>query len=813
MAKDSENQIQDKSAAKAYKVAIVGSGPGGLSAAGRAAELKISHILLETKGHLSNTIYLYQKGKFVMDEPGYLPLRSPFGFKACSREEVLENWAKRVSQLHVNVRYNAEVAAIKGEKGRFSIRLASGDTIGAEHVVLAIGVQGNLRKLGAPGEDLPFVQYQLDDPEEYENETIVVIGAGDAAIENAIGLAKQNTVIIVNRQHEFNRAKVGNLNNITRAIKSGKIECYSGATVANVEASKQPGGNGEIGIIYLNSEDGVAEIPVHRVLARLGANPPRKFVESCGIVFPSNDVAAIPLISGCYESNVPGLHIVGALGGNPLIKQAMNQGYEVIEHIQGNPVEAADEPVLNGKFKHLKGHRSVSKTLEIINKAVPFLSALTTLQLREFLLESNMLVPKPGDILLRHNDYSDFFYSIVTGEVNVLPHTPGKDDTVSLGPGEFFGEMGLISGRRCFRTVVAGKRSLLIQTNRRTMNKLIHSVKAVEALINRIATTRIIKSYLTPGVADDVLKPYADRATVKYYKPGEVLMAEGDPADCFHIIRSGSVTTTRKVNGREVTVGYLPLGAYIGEVAVMSGIPSHLTATATVATETVCLDKTVFVAMIDNIPLARIKVESSIQQRLRENVRILSHPESGDMIAFMKQKGVLEATDVLLIDESLCVHCDNCEKACADTHSGTSRLDREAGPSFAQLHVPTSCQHCEHPHCMKDCPPDAIHRHSSGEVYIDDSCIGCGNCEQNCPYGVIQMAAVSDKRSSLFSWLMFGRGVSPGQNLTGGKDSAEKKAVKCDMCKDITGGPACVRACPTGAAIRISPEKFVETMK
>ena len=39
--------------------------------------------------------------------------------------------------------------------------------------------------------------------------------------------------------------------------------------------------------------------------------------------------------------------------------------------------------------------------------------------------------------------------------------------------------------------------------------------------------------------------------------------------------------------------------------------------------------------------------------------------------------------------------------------------------------------------------------------------------------------------------------------------SVEKKAVKCDMCKDLSGGPACVRACPTGAAIRISPEELI----
>jgi len=37
-----------------------------------------------------------------------------------------------------------------------------------------------------------------------------------------------------------------------------------------------------------------------------------------------------------------------------------------------------------------------------------------------------------------------------------------------------------------------------------------------------------------------------------------------------------------------------------------------------------------------------------------------------------------------------------------------------------------------------------------------------------------------------------------------------KKAVKCDMCRDIASGPSCVRACPTGAAIRIGPEKFLD---
>jgi len=29
------------------------------------------------------------------------------------------------------------------------------------------------------------------------------------------------------------------------------------------------------------------------------------------------------------------------------------------------------------------------------------------------------------------------------------------------------------------------------------------------------------------------------------------------------------------------------------------------------------------------------------------------------------------------------------------------------------------------------------------------------------------------------------------------------------MCSGIEGGPACVRGCPTGAAIRVNPERFL----
>jgi cGMP-dependent protein kinase 2 len=74
------------------------------------------------------------------------------------------------------------------------------------------------------------------------------------------------------------------------------------------------------------------------------------------------------------------------------------------------------------------------------------------------------------------------------------------------------------------------------------------------------------------------------------------------------------------------------------------------------------------------------------------------------------------------------------------------------------------------------------------------------------------MAADPAKKPSLLSWLLFGAGSGPGEDKSCdgmAKRTGAKHAVKCDMCQGRDGGPACVSACPTGAAIRVNPEEFL----
>ena len=840
-----------------YKIAIIGAGPAGMSAAAHAAFMdqkakrtSPSYVLLEGFSAHAKTIQRYQKGKHVMAEPGFLDLRSEIRFAAGSREQLLGNWAEDLKRFSVNIKFNAEVTKVNGSRGAFNVVLADNTLLSAEHLVLAIGLEGNPRKLGCKGEDQGPVQYQLDDPKEYKKEIILVVGAGDSAIENALALSENNMVWIINRGKEFSRAKEGNLNAVVTAISNpaSRLKCFYEATIKEIRKGKSAA---EPWVAIVDTPAGQSEVACHRVIARLGAIPPRKFVESIGIKFPNDRPDAIPNLDSEYQTNVPGVYIVGALAGYPLIKQAINQGYDVVEFIHGNKIRPADHPLLEQRLAALPYEMDIDTCLKQFQLRIPMFRQLNALAFRELLIESEMFASYPkgplfdeqkrkadqakakltkegrsprltrvireGDVIYSPGEFGTSFYTIIDGEV-ILKSNDNPPVIQRFSRGEFFGETSLLSGRPRQEMAIAGAGCVVVETPRRTMIKLMNSNEEVRRGIEWVFVVRELQRHFVPTATTRELRDVATRVGLRTYRPGAAIYDEGAPGNSMFLIRSGGVALSRKRKDINAMVSEVRSGELIGQMALMGDPIRRETAVATVVTEVIEINRAEFIELTQHKDARFKPLQDDVTIKAVENARMQVRPEAGTAMSFLMKQGLGEATDVLIINEELCVGCDNCEKACAETHQGISRLDREAGPTFAHIHVPIACRHCEQPHCMKDCPPNAIRRSESGEVYIDhDSCIGCGNCEANCPYKVIKLSYDAPPKPSLWSWLLLGKGQGPGEEdhykPTDAAKALGKKAVKCDACVGQAGGPACVRACPTGAALRVEPEQFIDLVE
>jgi Fe-S-cluster-containing dehydrogenase component/thioredoxin reductase/CRP-like cAMP-binding protein len=790
----------------------------------RAAERGIAHTLFE-RSVLANTIVKYQRRKHVMAEPPQLPLQPDLHvrFEAGRREDVLEWWTGAVRDAGVEVVEGCEILGIEGSKGAFVIRArdASGSrSFDATHVVLAIGVQGDLRRFGVPGEEQPWVTYQLDDPAAHEDERIVVVGVGDAGIENALGLAENgNEVTIVNRREEIDRAKPTNKAAIESKIKSGEIEYLTHATADRFEASPQRA-------VFRTKDGAEVAIECDLVIGRLGATPPRSFLESLGVEFPTTDRESIPDVSEAYESNVPGLHMVGAVVGYPLIKNCLNQGFEVVEHILGQDVRPADEPVLAASFEGIEG--SVSDVLHRIQETIPTFAPLTSVQLRSLMFESRIRTEPAGSVIYRRADFDNTFFSILEGEVELafldnsdptIPEERRPERKTTRGTGQFFGEDGLISGRRRGETVTTVSRCVLIETPRNTMSKLTRSVEDVKKVIDAAYVNSALAA-LFPSMSSGARKRMAYRAETLPFRAGDTIFTEGEEPDGLHLVRRGTVGVFKKHEGVDEQIDSVRAGATIGEIAVIHpGRRRSATARAGVDCETVRFPLDIVHATIE----AEREFREYLERREQEFIIADARREHGrGTIGWFEEFGGKEATDLLMIDETLCIRCDYCEKACAQTHGGVSRLNREAGATYmtsrgSALHLPTACQHCENPKCMTDCPPDALSRDPNGEVWInDETCIGCGNCEAYCPYNVIKMASVDmEPGPGLLMRLLFPkRAVKSAEPVD--PDDVVKTAVKCDLCRELppkrSGAPraACVASCPTGAIVRIDPAEYMD---
>jgi Fe-S-cluster-containing dehydrogenase component len=242
-----------------------------------------------------------------------------------------------------------------------------------------------------------------------------------------------------------------------------------------------------------------------------------------------------------------------------------------------------------------------------------------------------------------------------------------------------------------------------------------------------------------------------------------------------------------------MVLAYLARGNYFGEIGLLRGGVRTATCSALDHVEVVRISGGDFTAILDRSPELSARLSAEADARLAQNRARQERVSTVPLDDFISQ-GLMQAQNLLLIDLERCTRCDLCVRACAEAHDGITRLVRD-GLRFDKYLVATSCRSCRDPLCMIGCPVSSIRRRADTlEIVIEDWCIGCGLCAQNCPYGNINLhpftVPVADE-------------TAPGRM----RAVVREKATTCDLSRQFKE-PACVYACPHGAAMRVDPKEF-----
>ena len=399
--------------------------------------------------------------------------------------------------------------------------------------------------------------------------------------------------------------------------------------------------------------------------------------------------------------------------------------------------------------------------------------------------------PKPATGQLRAVDN-------LTVVLSGIAIAPNKGDRTFLEKGDIFGEMSALSRYAVASDVVAASDATCWLIGTAALRRMFDEPELAafksffDARYRERALAAVIRrAGLFQDVSEQVLERLRARAELVSFKPNKVIVEQGTPADALYLIRGGYVKLSARTGGQDVAVTYLRKGDHTGEVSLLLGEPWPYSLTALEHVELIKIAKADFAEALSRHPAVADRLWRTAVARLKERGATVSKPVEQTHLQFAMDSGLIHGESVLLIDLSTCTRCDECVRACADTHGGTPRFVRE-GAKFRNYSIPSACYQCTDPVCMIGCPTNAITRPlGTLEVVINqDTCIGCGNCANRCPWSHIRMVPLS----------------AP-------EPTRDKLATKCDLCVGRDDGPACVQMCPHGAAVRVDFKEFDRTRR
>ena len=272
-----------------YDLIIVGGGPGGLSAGIYAMRAALETVLVE-KGIVG--------GQVVMSDT----VENYPGFENVTGAELSEKFSQHALSYGLKIIYD-EVTEILPGMDYHTVKMANGSEYRALGVILGAG--GSPRMLNVPGEQEYYgkgVSYcGVCDGFFFRNKTVVVIGGGDTAAEEALYLAKlAKKVYMVHRRDELRAGMI-----LQQRVKSEcKIEMLWNTVCTSINAD----GDG-VNSVSLKSTKTSEQwnLPADGAFIFVGFNPNNTLVPR-GVKM--NAEGYVITDEKC-ETNIPGLYVIG----------------------------------------------------------------------------------------------------------------------------------------------------------------------------------------------------------------------------------------------------------------------------------------------------------------------------------------------------------------------------------------------------------------------------------------------------------------------------------------------------------------------
>jgi Fe-S-cluster-containing hydrogenase component 2 len=428
-------------------------------------------------------------------------------------------------------------------------------------------------------------------------------------------------------------------------------------------------------------------------------------------------------------------------------------------------------------FKDTLNRKYKRRAIEYAIRSAPVFRDLSE-ELFDYLCSRAELVDfEPGQVICQRGDEVEFFDLVRVGFVKLAQAFPGGELVLAyLSGNSYFGEMGLMPVLRV-----------------RTQSE--EPERMVECLVSTIPIG-VGRTRVSP---DDLAIPFDEFISRGNHAELSAVGNRSKEGNQLKVVLKSGKNPIRfneqLVDKALVSPGEsFVLGQTTFEVEADPLAGKHsATSTAMDFVQLVRIKAEDFARILEDLPQAASAIAEVAQGRRQIAAQLLARVHQVSLEDFLDQD-LMQAQNLLLLDLDRCTRCDECVKACIATHPDhVPRLMRD-GLRFQNYLVATSCRACMDPLCMTHCPVGAIRRKGSSlDIVIEDWCIGCCNCAQDCPYGAIN---VTDLGSTLDPFKPGSEGVA-----------RKPKAVVCDLCREYPE-PNCVRACPHDAAIRIQPNFF-----